>query len=95
MLADNADYCGEARCVNLKVVGDDAIMVNPTMLASWGKRVASVKVLGEDAVDIIRRPSEDILLGVQYPTNNRGLTMIASSPTTFRFPESWLLTTLK
>jgi len=26
-----------ARCGNLKkVVGDDAIMVNPTMLASWG-----------------------------------------------------------
>ncbi len=32
-------------------------MVNPTMLASWGKRVALGKtVLGEDTVDSIRRP---------------------------------------
>ena len=32
-------------------------MVNPTMLASWGtESPPGKKVLGEDAVDIIRRP---------------------------------------
>ena len=38
LLRRNADYL-RVRCTMLeskKVVGDDAIMVNPTMLASWG-----------------------------------------------------------
>ncbi len=34
-----------------KVVGDDAIVVSPTMLASWGTESPHGKtVLGEDAV---------------------------------------------
>ena len=45
-----------------KVLGEDMFVVNPTMLASWGKRIALGKtVLGEDAVAIYSVLADDIL----------------------------------
>ena len=53
---------GRGTMLSKKVLGEDMFVVNPTMLASWGKRIALGKtVLGEDAVAIYSVLADDIL----------------------------------
>ena len=69
-----------------KVVGDDAIVVSPTMLASWGAKLPLVKQSSERTpYDIYGVLSEDIKHGARYLTPRKivGLTTIMSSPRTF------------
>ena len=70
------------------VLGEDVFVVNPTMLASWGKRVALGKtVLGEDAVAIYSVLAEDCFTVGRLCTPRRivGLTTNMSSPRTLSF----------
>ncbi len=61
-------------------------MVNPTILRGAQSHSPGKTVLGEDALDIIRRPLRGHSLegdSIPHEASIVGLTMIASSPTTF------------